>query len=152
VLPWKRKEELRADYDARLRAAVAAMEPDLALLLGWMHLLDERFVAAFPELLNLHPAFLPLDERCDDVTMPDGSRMPAFRGAHAVRDALAAGSAWTGATVHAVTASTDRGPVVARKPLRIAPGENEDRVMARLHPLEHRLVATAIMRRLYERA
>lgn len=152
VLPWKRKEEPRAEYDARLRAAVAAMEPEMVLLLGWMHLLDEPFVAAFPELLNLHPAFLPLDERRDDVTMPDGSRMPAFRGAHAVRDALADGCAWVGATVHAVTPSTDRGPVVARKPLRVEAGEDEDRVMARLHPLEHRLVAAAVMRRLFERA
>lgn len=151
VLPWKRREEARAEYDARLRAVVEEMEPEMVVLLGWMHLLDERFVAAFPELLNLHPAFLPLDEKRDDVTMPDGSRIPAFRGAHAVRDALAAGSLWAGATVHAVTPDTDRGPVVARKPLRISSGETEADVMTRLHPIEHRLVATAIKRRLFER-
>lgn len=151
VLPWKRTQETRAGYDARLHAAVAAMAPDMVLLLGWMHLLDERFVEAFPELLNLHPAFLPLDERCDEVTMPDGTRVPAFRGARAVRDALDAACPWTGATVHVVTPFTDRGPVVARKPLRIRAGETDEAVMQRLHPIEHRLVAAAVVRRLYER-
>ena len=58
------------------------------LLLGWMHLLSDSFVRAFPQMLNLHPAFLPLDPRRDDVVMPDGTQMPAFRGPRAVRDAL----------------------------------------------------------------
>ena len=152
VLPWRRTEESRDGYDERLLAAVRAYEPDLVLLLGWMHLLAEPFVGAFAALLNLHPAFLPLDPQRDDVGMPDGTSIPAFRGAHAVRDALAAGSAWTGATVHAVTPSTDRGPVLVRKPLRLEKGENEPAVMSRLHPLEHRVVASAIVRWIYERS
>lgn len=151
VLPWKRGEESRAGYDARLLEAVTAMRPEMVLLLGWMHLLDDPFVRAFPNLLNLHPAFLPLDPHRDDVVLPDGLRIAAFRGARAVRDALAAGSRWVGATVHAVTPATDRGPVLVRKPLRVEAGEDEAQVMARLHPLEHRLVASAIMRCLYER-
>jgi folate-dependent phosphoribosylglycinamide formyltransferase PurN len=117
-----------------------------------MHLLDERFVHAFSDVLNLHPAFLPLDPQRDDVALPDGTRIPAFRGAAAVRDALASGSRWVGATVHAVTAATDRGPVLVRKPLRVVPGETLEAVMERLHPIEHRLVTAGIMRWLYERA
>lgn len=152
VLPWRKTEESRASYDARLLETVRAREPDVVLLLGWMHLLAEPFVLAFPNLINLHPSFLPLDPERDDVGLPDGARIPAFRGAHAVADALAAGSPWTGATVHLVTPSTDRGPVLARKPLRVCAGESEANVMERLHPIEHRLVAAAIMRRQYERA
>ncbi|MEO6836650.1 MAG: GNAT family N-acetyltransferase [Candidatus Tumulicola sp.] len=152
AMPWNRKEEARADYDARLLAAASALRPDLVLLLGWMHLLDERFVRSFPNLLNLHPAFLPLDPERDDVGMPDGSRIPAFRGAYAVRDALAAGSSWTGATVHAVTPATDRGPVLVRKPLRVEAGEDQSRLMERLHLVEHTLVRAGIQRWLYERA
>lgn len=151
VLPWLRKAEPRAEYDARLLESVSAMRPDLVLLLGWMHLLDERFVRAFSGLLNLHPAFLPLDAERDDVGMPDGSRIPAFRGAFAVRDALAAGSSWIGATVHAVTPATDRGPVLVRKPLRVNPGEGEAQLMERLHAVEHRLVPAGVTRWLYER-
>jgi phosphoribosylglycinamide formyltransferase-1 len=151
TLPWKRKDEARATYDARLLDAVAAFEPDLVLLLGWMHLLDESFVRAFPNLINLHPAFLPLDPERDDVTLPDGSTMPAFRGVSAVRDALASKCGWTGATVHLVTPATDRGPVFARKPMRIEADEDEAAIMQRLHPMEHQLVASGIKRWLYER-
>ena len=150
VVEWNREAEARAAYDARLLDTVSAHLPQLVLLLGWMHLLAEPFVRTFPELLNLHPAFLPLDPQRDDVVAPDGERIAAFRGAHAVRDALAASSPWVGATLHLVTPATDRGPVVARKPLRVVPGEDEARLMARLHPLEHRVVAAGITRRLFE--
>jgi phosphoribosylglycinamide formyltransferase-1 len=150
-LPWKRVERTRADYDAELLELVRAEDPDLVLLLGWMHLLSEPFVRAFPNLLNVHPAFLPLDPQRDDVGMPDGARVPAFRGAYAVRDAFAAGSSWIGATVHVVTPETDRGPVLARKPMRLLPGERQADALARLHPIEHELVSVGIRRWLYER-
>lgn len=151
LLPWQRRDEPRATYDVRLLESAVSLDPDVVLLLGWMHLLDERFVRMFPNLINLHPAFLPLDPGRDLVDLPDGSRMPAFRGVHAVRDALAHGAHWIGATVHAVTNQTDRGPVLTRKPMRIRADEDEAHVMRRLHPMEHELVAAAIMRWLYER-
>jgi len=121
------------------------------LLLGWMHLLEPSFLDAFAQMLNVHPAFLPLEPARDSVGMPDGVTIRAFRGARAVRDALAANSPWVGASVHAVTADTDRGRVLARKPLRVIAGEEEDALLARLHPIEHQLVAIAIKRWLYER-
>jgi phosphoribosylglycinamide formyltransferase 1 len=151
VLPWNRSEQTRAQYDERLLEAVRAEAPELVLLLGWMHLLAESFVREFAAPINVHPAFLPLDPERDGVGMPDGSWIPAFRGAHAVRDAIAAGSSWSGASVHLVTPQTDRGPVLARRPARIAPGEDEAAVLARLHPIEHELVATGIRRWFYER-
>jgi phosphoribosylglycinamide formyltransferase 1 len=151
TVTWKRKEEAREAYDLRLLEDIRADEPDLILMLGWMHLLSEPFVRAFPSLLNLHPSFLPLDPQRDDVVMPDGTQMPAYRGPDAVGDALRDRQCWTGATVHAVTASTDRGPVLVRKPLRVSAGETPGEVMERLHPLEHDLVATAVRRWIYER-
>lgn len=151
VLTWSRKEETRAQYDQRLLETVRFEAPDLVLLLGWMHLLSDEFVAAFPEMLNLHPAYLPLDPKCDDVGLPDGSRIPAFRGPCAVHDALAAGSRWAGATVHRVTPATDRGPVLARKPLPVEPEEGEAHLLERIHAVERDLVKGAIMRWLFER-
>jgi phosphoribosylglycinamide formyltransferase-1 len=152
VVAWRRQEETRAQYDERLLEAVRCETPDLVLLLGWMHLLSDAFVAAFPEMLNLHPAFLPLDPNCDDVGFPDGTRMPAFRGPRAIQDALVAGSRWAGATVHRVTPATDRGPVLARKPLRIEPREEEAHLMGRIHAVERDLVKSAITRWLFERS
>jgi phosphoribosylglycinamide formyltransferase 1 len=151
VLPWERERHARSEYDRLLHEAVAGFDPELILLLGWMHLLEPAFVEAFPQTLNVHPAFLPLDPQRDSVGMPDGAIIPAFRGARAVRDALAVNSQWVGASVHEVTADTDRGRVLARKPLRVIAGEEEDGVLARLHPIEHQLVAIAIRRWLFER-
>ncbi len=151
VVPWQREGETRAAYDARLLEVAASEKPDLILLLGWMHLLADSFVQTFPQMFNLHPAFLPLDPERDDVALPDGTEMPALRGRRAVRDALAISSRWIGATLHRVTPATDRGPVLARKPLRVEPGESEADLMARLHAAEHRLVRAGVTRWLYER-
>ena len=146
VVAWDRLERSRETYDAALLQAVAATEPELVLLLGWMHVLAPPFVARFPEMLNLHPAFLPLDPAADAVTMPDGERIAAYRGAHALRDALAAGSRWAGATVHRVSVAVDRGEVLARAPLTIEPAEPRAALEERLHALERRVVRTAVRR------
>ncbi len=147
---WDRAGETRVSYDARLRAVVEEEAPELVLLLGWMHVFDEAFVRAFPNAINIHPAFLPLDGALDSVTMPDGSSQRAYRGPRAVRDALHAGARWTGATAHRLSVQTDRGDVLMRKPLRITGGD-ESGVLEELHPIEHRLVAGAVMRWLFER-
>ena len=151
VIAWNRRDESREQYDRRLLDAAAAEQPDLVLMLGWMHLLSSEFVDTFAEIVNLHPAFLPLDPARDDVTMPDGTQIPAFRGPRAVTDALAASSSWVGATLHRVTQDTDRGPVMARKPLRVTIGEEEAQLMERVHELERGVVRSGLMRWVYER-
>ncbi len=151
TLVWDRAGEGRAAYDARVAAAVAATEPDLVLLLGWMHVLPAEFVARFPEILNLHPAYLPLDPEADAVDFPDGSRSAVFRGARALDDALAAGCAWAGASVHRAGAAVDRGEVLARAPLRLEAGEDRAALERRLHALEREVLAEAIGRWARER-
>lgn len=151
AIPWRRNEEAREAYDSQLIRAIESTQPDLVLLLGWMHLLSPPCIDALPEMLNVHPAFLPLDPAADAVAFPDGTVTPAYRGARAVRDALRDGSSWVGASVHRVTNDTDRGDIMQRKPLRVENGEPETAVMERLHPLEHRVLTGAIMRWAYER-
>ena len=143
--------ESRAAYDARVIAAVAATEPQLVLLLGWMHLLPAAFLRRFPETINLHPSFLPLDSAVDEVVMPDGTSIPALRGAHALRDALRAGVAWTGATVHYVNEATDRGAVLVRVPMPVGDAASEEALRDRLRPTEFATVAAAIRRWTFER-
>jgi folate-dependent phosphoribosylglycinamide formyltransferase PurN len=144
VVAWERPAESRVAYDARLTEAVAATQPELILLLGWMHVLPPSFIERFPEALNLHPAFLPLDPRANVVRFPDGSEGAAFRGAHALDDALQAHSDWIGASVHRVGVSVDRGDVLARAPLRIGHEESRDALERRLHALEHEVLGEAI--------
>jgi phosphoribosylglycinamide formyltransferase-1 len=148
---WDRALSSRDAYDRALLETVRERDPELVLLLGWMHLLSPQFVDTFPGLLNVHPAFLPLDPMRDDVVFPDGTSTPAFRGAKAVADALTAGAAWVGASVHGVTAQADRGRIYVRKPLRVGAGEDADALLERLHPIEHDLVPIAIRHWLYER-
>jgi phosphoribosylglycinamide formyltransferase 1 len=148
---WDRAAESRGDFDARVIEAVARTEPDLVLLLGWMHLLPPAFLQRFPETINLHPSYLPLDPAVDEVVVPDNTVIPALRGAHALRDALRAGIPWTGATVHYVTEATDRGTVLVRVPVTVGDATTEEALRDRIRPTEFATVAAAIRRWTFER-
>jgi len=156
IVVWDRAVESRATFDRRLLEAVRGIEPELVLLLGWMHLFDDAFVRQFGErAINIHPAYLPLDQNEDVVAVPmrgggDGEQ-PAFRGARALRDALAAGAKWTGATAHMLGAATDRGRVLVRKPLLLPEGVDLATAIDLLRPVEQKVVAGGIMRWVYER-
>ncbi|HEY4439943.1 MAG TPA: GNAT family N-acetyltransferase [Candidatus Elarobacter sp.] len=150
-LVWERSEESRAQYDARVIEAIRRLQPDLVLLLGWMHLLPAEFLARFPHTLNVHPSFLPFDPTADEVVMPDGTVNPALRGAHALRDALRQGLRWSGATVHRVTALTDRGAVLVRTPMPTDGATTEPELRERVRPLEFAAVTQAIRRWAWER-
>jgi len=90
-------------------------KPDLVVLAGFMRILPRSVVDALsPKIINIHPSLLP-----------------AFPGAHAVRDALAAGAHVTGATVHIVDNGVDTGPVIAQTEVPIPAGISE----AELHDL-----------------
>ena len=150
-LPWDRATESRPAHDARVMDALGRTEPQLVLLLGWMHLLPAEFFERFPATINVHPSFLPLDPAADDVVAPDGAVIPALRGAHALRDALRAGVAWSGATVHHVTEATDRGEVLVRVPVAVGDAASEPALRERVRPAEFAAVPTAIRRWTFER-
>lgn len=90
-------------------------KPDLVVLAGFMRILPPQVVRALAgKIINIHPSLLP-----------------AFPGAHAVRDALAAGESVTGATVHLVDEGVDTGPVIRQQEIAIPAGTSE----AELHNL-----------------
>ena len=96
----------------------------LVVCAGYMHLLTPAFLARFPRrVINVHPSLLP-----------------AFPGTHSVQDALDAGVAETGVTVHFVDVGVDTGPVVAQEPVRIEPEDTAETLLERLHEVEHRLL------------
>jgi phosphoribosylglycinamide formyltransferase-1 len=151
TVAWDRARQSRAEYDARVIDAVASTEPELVLLLGWMHVLPAAFVRRFPETLNLHPSFLPFDPAVDEVVAPDGTVIPALRGAHALRDALRAGVPWTGATVHYVTEVADRGQVMVRVPVVVGDARTVEELRELVRPVEFVTVASAVRRWAFER-
>lgn len=116
----------RATWNGALAEALAAHHPDLVVLAGFMRLLGPDVVRRF-RIVNTHPALLP-----------------AFPGGHAIRDALAAGVATTGATVHWVDEGIDTGAVIAQEPVAILAGDTEDSLRARIQHVEKPLYVKAI--------
>ncbi len=120
--------ESRAALERRLIAQLDASRVQLVCLAGFMRILSPAFVRHFPgRILNVHPALLP-----------------AFPGAHAVRDALAWGAKVTGVTVHLVDEQVDHGPIVAQAALAVRPRETHAALLARVPRIEHRLYPQAI--------
>ncbi|MBX3100280.1 MAG: phosphoribosylglycinamide formyltransferase [Salinibacterium sp.] len=121
-----------ADRDAwadELLTQVLAWNPDLVVLSGFMKLLPPTFVAALaPNLINTHPAYLP-----------------EFPGAHAVRDAIEAGVAETGASVIVVDNGVDSGPIISQERVPVKPGDTEATLHERIKPVERRLVIQAVL-------
>ena len=114
----------RAHWNRALEAAIAGHHPDLVVLAGFMRIVDARLVARFAgTILNTHPSLLP-----------------AFPGAHAVRDALEFGVKITGATVHEVVADVDAGPILAQAPVPVRPGDTETTLHERIKTVERNLL------------
>lgn len=138
-----RREMQREAYDSRLADIVAAFEPDVVVLAGWMLILTPSFLDRFPgKIINVHPALLP-HAREDDVLTSQG-RIPVLRGARAVRGALRKRLSVTGATIHHVTNDVDAGPVILREEVQIQSDDDEATLHARIKMVEHRLLPLAV--------
>jgi phosphoribosylglycinamide formyltransferase-1 len=118
----------RDAFDAVLRETIDRYAPDLVVLAGFMRILTAPFVAHYAgRMLNIHPSLLPL-----------------FPGLHTHRQALAAGVAEHGATVHVVTAELDHGPTVLQARIPVLPGDTEECLAARLLEQEHLIYPQAV--------
>jgi len=118
----------RADWDEALAKAIAAHDPRFVVSAGFMRLLGPAVLDAFA-VVNTHPALLP-----------------AFPGAHAVRDALAYGVRVTGATVHLVDAGVDTGPVVAQRAVEVRPRDDEGTLHERIKAVERPMLVDVVGR------
>jgi phosphoribosylglycinamide formyltransferase-1 len=115
----------RMDWDLQIISALTELQPDLVVSAGFMRILSAECVTKF-KTVNSHPALLPL-----------------FPGAHAVRDALAAGATKTGTTIHWVDAGVDTGAIIAQEEVEITPSDTEESLHERIKIVERRLyVAT----------
>jgi phosphoribosylglycinamide formyltransferase-1 len=121
-------ESDRAAFAAAAGRVLREAKIGLVALAGFMRLLDTVFVEAWRDrMINIHPSLLP-----------------AFRGLHPQRQALAAGVKFSGCTVHFVRAEVDTGPVIAQAVVPVEDGDDEDRLAARILAAEHRLYPLAV--------
>ena len=108
--------------------ALAEHDVDVVVMAGFMTILEKPIFDAYDgRVLNTHPSLLP-----------------AFRGAHAVADALAFGVKVTGCTVHVATLEVDSGPILAQEAVPVLDGDTVETLHERIKEVEHRLYPDTI--------
>jgi len=118
----------RVAYTEQVVDVLRAHGVELVVMAGFGTILDKPVHDAYPgQILNTHPALLP-----------------AFRGWHAVEEALAAGVKVTGCTVHVATLEVDDGPILAQEAVPVLPGDTVDSLHERIKDVERRLYPATI--------
>ena len=118
----------REAYTSQLVDALKRHEIDLVVFAGFGTITSNELYEVYADrVLNTHPALLP-----------------AFKGWHAVRDALAAGVAETGCTVHIATLEVDAGPILAQEAVPVLDGDTEETLHARIKEVERHLYPATI--------
>ena len=119
----------RESWGDELLEQIEAWKPNLVILSGFMRLLPARVVSALAgRLINTHPSFLP-----------------EFPGAHAVRDALAAGASETGASIIVVDNGVDSGAIIAQERVPILATDTEGTLHDRIKIRERALLVQAVL-------
>jgi formyltetrahydrofolate-dependent phosphoribosylglycinamide formyltransferase len=120
----------RVAYTHDVVDALQAHDVELVAIAGFGTILSKPFVDAYGgRAVNTHPALLP-----------------AFKGWHAVRDALEAGVKVTGTTVHLVTEEVDAGPILAQESVPVLDDDTEATLHERIKEVERRLYPEVIER------
>ncbi|MEG1602263.1 MAG: bifunctional phosphoribosylaminoimidazolecarboxamide formyltransferase/IMP cyclohydrolase [Cloacibacillus sp.] len=122
------KRDGRSCAEEALAAAIEETHTDWIVLAGFMRILSPEFVRRFAHrIINIHPALLP-----------------AFPGAHGIRDAWEAGVAETGVTVHIVDEEVDHGPILAQQSVRREADDTIETLEAKIHAVEHKIYKLAL--------
>ena len=118
----------RAAFDQAVLAALRAHQVDLVVLAGFMRVLGDEVLAAFPQrVVNIHPSLLP-----------------AFPGVDGQRQALDCGVKIAGCSVHFVDAGIDTGPIIAQAAVVVQDDDDEEALRARILAEEHRLLPSVV--------
>ncbi|GAC1505820.1 MAG: phosphoribosylglycinamide formyltransferase [Chamaesiphon sp.] len=120
--------ESREAFDRQIVQSLQEFDVDLVVMAGWMRLVTQVLINAFPDkIVNIHPSLLP-----------------SFRGVRAVEQALDAGVKITGCTVHLVRLEVDSGPILLQAAVPVLPNDNPETLHARIQVQEHRILPPAI--------
>ncbi|HEY6299847.1 MAG TPA: phosphoribosylglycinamide formyltransferase [Candidatus Binatus sp.] len=123
-----RKFPSREDFDRAVLAGLRDRSVELVALAGFMRLLSSVMLDAFPgRIMNIH-----------------NSLLPSFPGIHGPKDAIEYGVKIAGCTVFFVTPGVDVGPVIVQAAVPVLPGDDEQRLAARILQQEHRIFPHAI--------
>lgn len=113
----------KAEYEAKIDAALREAGVEAIALAGYMRLLTDDFVARWRgRIVNIHPSLLP-----------------KYKGLDTHARAIAAGDSHGGASVHIVTEELDAGEVLGQAEVAILPGDTVESLAQRVLKEEHRL-------------
>lgn len=120
VIPRKEYDNVK-DYTKAVTDALIEEKADLVVYAGFMTILDEQIVKAFPnKMMNVHPALIP--SFCGK----------GFYGLHVHEEVLKKGVKLTGATVHFVTEECDGGPIILQKAVEVKNGDTPEVLQKRV--------------------
>jgi phosphoribosylglycinamide formyltransferase 1 len=128
VLLDHREYSTRAELDRAIVATFQAYQVECVVMAGWMRVITQVLIDAFPErLINIHPSLLP-----------------SFPGIDAIEQALAAKVKITGCTVHLVSLEVDAGPIIVQSAVPVFPDDTAQTLHARVQVQEHLILPQAI--------
>ena len=126
--PGRFRTRLEPEIEGQLVKTLRDSGVELVVLAGFMRVLHEPMLKAFPRrIINIHPSLLP-----------------KFPGLEAWKQALVAGETMTGCTVHYVDERIDHGQIVAQREVKILPNDTAESLHARIQLLEHELYPAVI--------
>jgi phosphoribosylglycinamide formyltransferase-1 len=118
----------REAFERAMDEVLRVNQIDLVVLAGFMRIMTPWFVRRWEgRMINIHPSLLPL-----------------FKGTHTHRQALAAGVAEHGCSVHFVVPELDAGPVIMQAQVPVLPGDDEGTLASRVLVEEHLLYPRAL--------
>lgn len=124
------KGKSREAFEDEVEQKLLSQQIDLVCLAGFMRVLSASFVSRWEgKILNIHPSVLP-----------------SFPGLHVHEQALEAGVAVSGCTVHWVTAELDSGPIVGQAVVPVKSGDTAETLAVRIQAAEHPLYAACLRR------
>lgn len=118
----------KSEFEAEIIRLLEASPVEYIVLAGFMRILSPEFVRKYKgKIINIHPSLLP-----------------AFPGAHGIRDAFEAKVAETGVTVHFVDEGVDSGQIILQKKVAVAAGETLENLEAKIHAVEYEIYPEAL--------
>jgi phosphoribosylglycinamide formyltransferase-1 len=131
-IPWRLHDHRdcgsREELDRQLASSFRDAAVDLVVMAGWMRIVTQELIDAFPDrLVNIHPSLLP-----------------SFRGVRAIEQALEAGVRISGCTAHLVSLAVDSGPILVQAAVPVRADDDALSLAARIHAQEHRILPLAV--------
>ena len=125
---WHPHCYIKSENEFEIVSLLQAWNVDLVILAGWMRIVTNKLLDAFPDkVINLHPSLLP-----------------KYKGLNVIERAMEAGEKETGCTVHFVNEELDDGPIILQRRVPIEPDDTLKTLTRRIQLMEYAILPAAV--------